>query len=81
MEAKPRRWDPAERAAAAQLDQLEPGWFVTYGVGSRRFVAIAAWRVPSPLRIETASIKELRELMREAESEAARPGELWTRVA
>ncbi|WP_248961420.1 hypothetical protein [Sphaerisporangium perillae] len=38
-----------------------------YGVGSRRFTAIAAWQVPSPLRAEAVTVEELRERMREAE--------------
>lgn len=64
---EPRRWDAAKTAAAAQLDQVEPGWFITYGVGLRRFIAIAIWHAPSAMRIHAATIEELRELMREAE--------------
>ncbi|GGK74870.1 hypothetical protein Sme01_34480 [Sphaerisporangium melleum] len=63
----PRRWDPAKRAAAAQLDQIEPAWTVFYGVGSRRFTAIALWQAPTGLRVEATTTEELRMLMREAE--------------
>ncbi|GII87787.1 hypothetical protein Ssi03_57770 [Sphaerisporangium siamense] len=67
----PRRWDQAKRAAAAQLNQLEPGWFVFYGVGSRRFVAFGTWWASVPVRVEARTAEELRELMREAESGSA----------
>ncbi|GII63286.1 hypothetical protein Skr01_33710 [Sphaerisporangium krabiense] len=63
----PHRWDPAKTAAAAMLDQAEPGWFIFYGVGTRRFVAIAMWNAPSALRVEAPTLDELREQMREAE--------------
>ncbi|GII87905.1 hypothetical protein Ssi03_58950 [Sphaerisporangium siamense] len=77
----PRRWDVAERAAAALLDRMEPGWFVTYGVGSRRFAAIAVWSTPVPLMVQAATIEELRDLMREAELDPARPGLSWAWAA
>ncbi|RCG29866.1 hypothetical protein DQ384_16970 [Sphaerisporangium album] len=67
VRVEPRRWDLAKQAAACQVDQMEPAWFVMYGVGIRRFVAIAVWNAPSPLRVEAATVEELRELMREAE--------------
>jgi hypothetical protein len=67
---QPRRWDPAKQAAAAQLDQLEPAWFISYGVGSRRFHAIATSHA-TPLRVEATTAHELRELMREAELQTA----------
>ncbi len=38
-----------------------------YGLGSRRFVAMAIWHAPRPLRVEASTLDELRELMREAE--------------
>ncbi|MET8142227.1 hypothetical protein ABZU32_18110 [Sphaerisporangium sp. NPDC005288] len=66
---RPRRWDLPQRAAAAQLDQLEPAWFISYGVGSRRFLAIASWH-PAPLMVEATTVHDLRELMRDAELEA-----------
>ncbi|MEV7968532.1 ATP-binding protein [Sphaerisporangium sp. NPDC088356] len=68
--AHPRRWDPAERAAARQLDQLEPGWAVWYGVGARCFYAVASWTTHGPLLVQARTADELRDLMREAE----RPG-------
>ncbi|GAA3831425.1 hypothetical protein GCM10022226_60690 [Sphaerisporangium flaviroseum] len=67
---QPRRWDLAKQAAAAQLDQLEPIWCVLYGVGSRRFHAIAVWHT-TPLRVEATTVQDLRELMREAELQNA----------
>ncbi|MEV6981523.1 hypothetical protein AB0M95_09720 [Sphaerisporangium sp. NPDC051017] len=82
VRVEPRSWDPAKKAAASQVDQMEPGWFVSYGVGSRRFVAIATWRAPQPLRVEAGSVEELRELMREAELGAmAGLGRSWAWVA
>ncbi|MFC7382843.1 hypothetical protein [Sphaerisporangium rhizosphaerae] len=69
--SRPHQWDPAKRAAAAQLDQIEPGWHVFYGPGTRRFAAIALWPVPDPLRVEAYDVEELRELMRDAELTAA----------
>ncbi|WP_424536835.1 hypothetical protein ACOZ38_44580 [Sphaerisporangium viridialbum] len=69
-QVQPRRWDLAKRAAAAQLDQMEPAWHISYGVGSRKFTAIAIWHAPHPLRVEAPTVEELRELMREAELDA-----------
>ncbi|MET8140184.1 ATP-binding protein [Sphaerisporangium sp. NPDC005288] len=62
-----RRWDAAERAAAQQLDQMEPVWAIWYGVGSRRFYAVATWPLPAPLALQAGTADELRNLMREAE--------------
>ncbi|MGW4644624.1 ATP-binding protein [Sphaerisporangium sp. NPDC004334] len=62
-----RRWDAAERAAAQQLDQMEPVWAIWYGVGSRRFYAVATWPLPAPLVLQAGAADELRDLMREAE--------------
>ncbi|MEV6987399.1 ATP-binding protein [Sphaerisporangium sp. NPDC051017] len=69
-QAAQRRWDLAERAAAHQLDQIEPGWTVWYGVGTRRYYAIATWRTPEPLIVQGRIVDELRDLMREAEQVA-----------
>ncbi|MEU9890750.1 hypothetical protein [Sphaerisporangium sp. NPDC051011] len=80
VRVSPRRWDVAKTAAAAQLDQVEPAWFIWYGVGLQRFVAVAIWRTDGPLRIHAATVEELRELMREAELEAMAsfvPGRAW----
>ncbi|MEV6980959.1 hypothetical protein AB0M95_06815 [Sphaerisporangium sp. NPDC051017] len=78
----PRRWDPAQRTAAEQLDQGEPGWCIFYGIGIRRFVAIAVWGVLSPLRVEASTVEDLREQMREAELGAmASIGRDWAWVA
>ncbi|MFC4531548.1 ATP-binding protein [Sphaerisporangium dianthi] len=63
----PKGWDAAERATAEHIDQLEPTWAVWYGVGSRRFYAVATWPAPVPLMVEARSADELRDLMREAE--------------
>src|SRR5690242_16037073 len=69
----PRQWDLAQRAAAAQFDQLEPTWHVMYGVASRRFTAMAAWPVKQPLRVEAFTIEELGRLIREAELDTPVP--------
>ncbi|GGK69043.1 hypothetical protein Sme01_14400 [Sphaerisporangium melleum] len=68
-----RQWDLAEQAAAHLLDLLEPGWAVMYGVGTRRFYAIATWPALEPLIIEARATDELCRLMREAER-TTRPG-------
>ncbi|GII86735.1 hypothetical protein Ssi03_47250 [Sphaerisporangium siamense] len=65
----PGNWDVAERAAAGQLDLVEPGWMVSYGVGTRRYFAIATWPAPAPLIVEAPTTDELRARMREAERE------------
>jgi len=60
-------WDLAERAAAEQLDQIEPAWTVWYGPGTRHFHAVAGWPTPEPLTVRARTADELRTLMREAE--------------
>ncbi|MER6825450.1 ATP-binding protein [Streptosporangium sp. NPDC000563] len=62
-----RIWDLAERAAAEQLDQIEPAWTVWYGTGTRHFHAVAGWPAPEPLIVRARTADELRALMREAE--------------
>ncbi|MEV4529223.1 ATP-binding protein [Streptosporangium sp. NPDC049304] len=62
-----RSWDPAERAAAEQLDQIEPAWIVWYGTGTRHFHAVAVWPAAEPLIVRARTADELRALMREAE--------------
>jgi hypothetical protein len=69
----PQRWDPAKRAAAQQLDLIEPAWAVWYGLGARRFYAIATWPAPEPLIVQARTPDELRDLMREAEREPCPP--------
>ncbi|MDH2425400.1 hypothetical protein [Sphaerisporangium sp. TRM90804] len=61
-----RRFARAKKAAAAQLDQLEPAWVVMYGEGTRQFVAFARWAA-EPVCIAVSGAEELRHLMREAE--------------
>ncbi|MFF5247908.1 ATP-binding protein [Streptosporangium sp. NPDC000095] len=62
-----RAWDLAERAAAEQLDQIEPAWTVWYGTGTRHFHAVAVWPAAEPLIVRARTADELRALMREAE--------------
>jgi hypothetical protein len=64
----PRVFDPTARAQAAQLDQLEPGWLVWYGVYDRLFYAIARTGTADPACIGARTPDALRALMREAES-------------
>ncbi|MEV4375424.1 ATP-binding protein [Streptosporangium sp. NPDC049644] len=66
-------WDPAERAAAEQLDQIEPAWTVWYGPGTRRFHAVAGWPASEPLIVQAGTADELRGLMREAEHSTPPP--------
>jgi hypothetical protein len=60
-------WDSAQRAKAAQLDLLEPGWLVLYGPYYRRFYAIARTSAVSESVVEATTPEELRALMRQAE--------------
>ncbi|WP_424533210.1 hypothetical protein ACOZ38_22830 [Sphaerisporangium viridialbum] len=76
----PRRWDLAKKAAAAQLDQMEPAWHIFYGVGSRRFYAIALWSCESPM-VYAHTAEELREVMRDVEFDAMAPFRLSVRAA
>ncbi|WP_326644449.1 ATP-binding protein [Streptosporangium sp. NBC_01755] len=63
----PRQWDREQREVAARLDRAEAGWLVMYGVGGRRFYAIAAGWVPEPLVVQAGTAEELCALMRETE--------------
>jgi anti-sigma regulatory factor (Ser/Thr protein kinase) len=69
-----KSWDNAERASAEQVDRLEPAWAVWYGVGSRRFYAVARWATPVALTAKARSVEELRGLMHEAEAMMPPPG-------
>ncbi|MEU3167763.1 ATP-binding protein [Streptosporangium sp. NPDC006930] len=68
-----RPWDLAERAAAEQLDQIEPAWTVWYGTGTRHFHAVAVWPAAEPLIVRARTADELRALMREAEDTTPPP--------
>ncbi|MEU9833095.1 ATP-binding protein [Streptosporangium sp. NPDC048047] len=70
--AQPGRWDGVHRDSARRLDQTEPAWTVWYGVGTRRFYAVAAWPAPEPLIVHARTPDELRHLMRGTER-AAQP--------
>ncbi|MGW4423322.1 hypothetical protein [Streptosporangium sp. NPDC004631] len=61
-----RLWDGPARAQAEQLAQAWPSWTVLYGVGSRRFYALATWPAPEPLMVEAATAEELERRMYEA---------------
>ncbi|MFC4898279.1 ATP-binding protein [Streptosporangium amethystogenes subsp. fukuiense] len=69
----PRPWDPAERAAAERLDQIEPAWTVWYGPGTRHFHAVAGRPAPTPLIVQARTVDGLRALMREAEDTTPPP--------
>ena len=60
-----RLWDGPARAQAERLAQAWPSWTVLYGVGSRRFYALAAWATSGPLMVEAASAEELERRMYE----------------
>ncbi|WP_406312142.1 ATP-binding protein [Streptosporangium sp. NBC_01639] len=60
-----REWDRDQRSQAARIDQAEAGWTVMYGVGGRRFYAIATTHVPEPQVVEARTAEELHELIRE----------------
>ena len=61
-----RLWDGPARAQAERLAQAWPSWIVLYGVGSRRFYALAAWATSEPLMVEAATAEELERRMYEA---------------
>ncbi|MFF5111788.1 ATP-binding protein [Streptosporangium sp. NPDC000509] len=65
----PRRWDREQREVADRLDRAETGWLVMYGVGGRRFYAIAVGG--EPLVVQAGTAEELCALMREAEESEA----------
>ncbi|MEU3166058.1 ATP-binding protein [Streptosporangium sp. NPDC006930] len=65
----PRRWDREQREVADRLDRAETGWLVMYGVGGRRFYAIAVGG--EPLVVQAGTAEELCALMREAEETEA----------
>ncbi|GII85649.1 hypothetical protein Ssi03_36390 [Sphaerisporangium siamense] len=66
-----RDWDGGQKARAAHLDLLEPGWLVLYGPYHRRFYAIARTAAVTEPLVQATTIDGLRTLMRESESEAA----------
>jgi hypothetical protein len=76
-EFRSTRWDTAKKAAAEELDRLEPGWLVMYGPWSRRFYAIALWNAPCPVLLDAPTTEELRDQMRQAEVVAMLPAQLW----
>ena len=61
-----RLWDGPARAEAEQLAQAWPSWTILYGVGSRRFYALAAWQVSEPLMVDATTTEELERRMYEA---------------
>jgi anti-sigma regulatory factor (Ser/Thr protein kinase) len=64
-EVRPRRWDAVNRERARRIDETEPSWTVWYGVGTRRFHAVAG-RPDFPV-VQARTAEELDDLMREAE--------------
>ncbi|GGK91795.1 hypothetical protein Sme01_54140 [Sphaerisporangium melleum] len=63
-----RVFDPAARAQAAQLDQLEPGWLIWYAVYDRLYYAISHTGITTPACVAGPTPDALCALMREAES-------------
>ncbi|MEU0517920.1 hypothetical protein [Streptosporangium sp. NPDC006007] len=61
-----RLWDGPARAQAERLAQAWPSWTVLYGVGSRRFYAMATWATSEFLMVEAATSEELERRMYEA---------------
>ena len=52
---------------------MEAGWSISYGVGSRRFYAIAVWPAPEPLIVQACAADQLCRLIREAEQTTPKP--------
>ena len=63
-------WDGPARAQAERLAQAWPDWLVLYGVGSRRFYALAAWPTLEPLMVDATTSEELEARRHEAETTA-----------
>ncbi|MGW4426092.1 hypothetical protein [Streptosporangium sp. NPDC004631] len=61
-----RLWDGPARAQAERLAQAWPSWTVLYGVGSRRFYALATWPTSEPLMVDATTGEELERRMYEA---------------
>ncbi|GHH63467.1 hypothetical protein GCM10017673_04370 [Streptosporangium violaceochromogenes] len=61
-------WDGPARSEAAHLERSRSGWVVLYGVGTRRFYAMAARPAPEPVMVEAATAEDLAERMGEAET-------------
>ncbi|MGW4423496.1 hypothetical protein [Streptosporangium sp. NPDC004631] len=61
-----RLWDVRARAEAERLAQAWPSWTILYGVGSRRFYALAAWQVSEPLMVDATTTEDLERRMYEA---------------
>ncbi|GII83980.1 hypothetical protein Ssi03_19700 [Sphaerisporangium siamense] len=76
-----REWDTAQKASAAQLDLLEPGWLVLYGSYYRRFYAIACVNTVAERLVEASDPDELRALMRQAEARPHRKSQARTSQA
>ncbi|WP_433235600.1 hypothetical protein ACQPYK_25625 [Streptosporangium sp. CA-135522] len=66
-----RLWDGPARAEAELLAAAWPGWSVFYGLGSRRFYAVAAWPTTQPLIVEDDTPEGLEEQMHQAEMACA----------
>ena len=63
-----------QRAQAAHLDALEPGWAILYGPWSRVFFAFAAWPATRGVVVNAPTPEGLWQAMREAEMLAVEAG-------
>jgi hypothetical protein len=63
----PRPYDVNQRRMAAFVNRENPLWLVMYGVGSRRYWAFPAFRVPSGTILDSVNLDELVTRMRETE--------------
>ena len=67
-------YDPAQRAAAARLQQAHPAWLVMYGPWTRLYFAYPRFPVPPGFVAAATTPGELDSLMRVTEMEAG-PGQ------
>jgi hypothetical protein len=74
-----RHWDTRQRACAANLDLVTPGWLVMYLVYSRQFYAVPVCGNEDPVAV--GSLRELREAIGSAEYPADGPGASTARDA
>ncbi|OUC83324.1 hypothetical protein [Streptosporangium minutum] len=62
-----RLWDGPARAEADRLGQTWKSWTILYGLGSRRFYAMAAWSMPEALIVSDPTPEGLEAQMHNAE--------------
>ncbi|GLW13237.1 hypothetical protein Misp01_83650 [Microtetraspora sp. NBRC 13810] len=65
--------DPAQREAAACLDEASPAWLVLYSLHRRQFYAIAGWPAPEPVILWARTVEDLAQQIRAMTPTVPRP--------